>query len=340
MGVFLCYQEQEKKNGAIHRQKAVEREMFMYRIGTVNLDTSHAPAFAEILLAGDTARYTAIYNDGFRTDEEVGAFMEKYKLEKRYTDLAEMAKNVDIAFIQSCNWDRHIELMTPFIDAGVPVFIDKPIVGNLRDCRKVEALAASGKVILGTSAMRYTYERDSFFAVPKQERGDIIHVSTMVGVDEFNYAIHSIESILGFLKGDTAVSCRFIGSGQVADVPTASYYVRFASGATACYHICLKGWQPSTALVMTNKTSFAYKLDVNKLYEAMLKHVCAWLKGEPNDLVSVPDMTMAVKIMLAGKKSELYGGTEEFLVNLCEDDPCFDGYAFEKEYEAQQRKAK
>ena len=297
----------------------------MFRIGTVNIDTSHAPSFAEILLQGDTARYTAIYNDGFRTDEEVNAFMEKFGVKERYTDLAEMAKNVDIAFIQSCNWDRHIGLSTPFIEAGVPVFIDKPLVGNLKDCKVLEQLAAEGKVILGTSAMRYTYERDSFFAVPEAQRGKILHVSTTVGVDEFNYAIHSVESILGFLKGDTAVSCRHLGSSMVEDVPQDSYFVKFESGATACYHICMKGWQPSTAVVMTQKTGFVYKLDVNKLYEAMLKHVCAWLKGEPNDLVSVSEMTMAIKIMLAGKKSKENGGCEVALSDLRDDDPGFYG---------------
>lgn len=304
----------------------------MFRIGTVNIDTSHAPAFADLFLHGDVARYTAIYNDGFRTDEEVDTFIKNYGLEARYRSLDEMAKNVDLAFIQSCNWDRHIELASPFLKAGIPVFIDKPIAGNLKDCLALEKLAEEGHVILGTSAMRYTYERDSFFAVPEEQRGRILHVSTMVGVDEFNYAIHSVESILGFLKGDSAVSCRYIGGGLVGDVPSDSYYVRFASGATACYHICLKGWQPSTVLVMTEKTSFAYKLDVNKLYEAMLKHVSAWLEGKPNDLVSVPDMTMAVKVMLAGKKSKANGGTEERLDALTESDPCFDGYAFERFY--------
>ena len=104
----VCYSE-------VIKNKAKELPAFMFRIGTVNIDTSHAPSFAEILLQGDTARYTAIYNDGFRTDEEVNAFMEKFGVKERYTDLAEMAKNVDIAFIQSCNWDRHIELSMPFI---------------------------------------------------------------------------------------------------------------------------------------------------------------------------------------------------------------------------------
>lgn len=78
----------------------------MFRIGTVNIDTSHAPSFAEILQKGDVARYTCVYNDGFRTDEEVDAFITRFGLEKRYTSLEEMAGNVDIAFIQGCDWDR------------------------------------------------------------------------------------------------------------------------------------------------------------------------------------------------------------------------------------------
>lgn len=102
----------------------------MFRIGTVNIDTSHAPSFAEILQKGDVARYTCVYNDGFRTDEEVDAFITRFGLEKRYTSLEEMAGNVDIAFIQGCDWDRHLALAEPFVKAGVPVFIDKPIVGQ------------------------------------------------------------------------------------------------------------------------------------------------------------------------------------------------------------------
>ena len=61
----------------------------MFRIGTVNIDTSHAPSFAEILQKGDVARYTCVYNDGFRTDEEVDAFITRFGLEKRYTSLEE-----------------------------------------------------------------------------------------------------------------------------------------------------------------------------------------------------------------------------------------------------------
>lgn len=311
----------------------------MNRIGTVNIDTSHAPAFAEILLKENRARYTAIYNDAFRTDEEVNDFINKFGLKKRYYSLDEMAKNIDIAFIQGCNWDRHLELAMPFIKAKVPVFIDKPIVGNMKDVNTIEKLAKEGAIILGTSALRYTYEHDSFFAVPEADRGEIVHTSTMVGVDEFNYAIHSIESIMGFLRETSPKSVRFIGTAKVGETPCDSYYVTFDNGASACYHICLKGWQPSTALVMTTKTSYAYKIDTNKVYEAMLKHVCNYLEGKENGLVSVEKMCESVKLMLAGKKSKASGGTEELICNLKESDEGFDGAQFEVEYAAQQRAA-
>jgi hypothetical protein len=226
----------------------------------------------------------------------------------------------------------------PFIEAGVPVFIDKPLAGNIKDVKIFEELASQGKVILGTSAMRYTYEHESFFAIPEEERGNIIHISVMVGVDEFNYAIHAVESIMGFLGDVTPVSTRYLGTNTVGDVPCDSFYVLFENGASACYHICKKGWQPSTALVMTSKTSFAYKIDSNKVYEAMLKQVCAYMAGKENKLATVKQMTDSIKIMLAGKKSMANGGTTENIADLTEADPSFDGSAFEEFYAASQRK--
>jgi hypothetical protein len=89
---------------------------------------------------------------------------------------------------------------------------------------------------------------------------------------------------------------------------------------------------------MTSKTSFAYKIDSNKVYEAMLKQVCAYMAGKENKLASVKQMTDSIKIMLAGKKSMANGGTTENIADLTESDPSFDGTEFEEFYAAAQRK--
>ncbi|MEG1742791.1 MAG: Gfo/Idh/MocA family oxidoreductase [Clostridia bacterium] len=302
----------------------------MIRIGTVNIDTSHAPSFAEILLKENRAKYTALYNDGFRNEDDVNKFIEKYGLEKRYTDLSEMAKNIDVAFIQSCDWDRHIELAKPFVDADVPVFIDKPLVGNIKDMHLIEKWVADGKIILGTSAMRYTYEHDDFFSNAKSS--EILCVTTTVGVDEFNYAIHAVEEIMGFLKGFYPVSTQFIGTNTVDEAPVDSYRVMFNNGASAYYHICKKGWQPSTAIVMTAKTTYVYKIDSNKVYEAMLKQVCNYFEKLPNTLATVDEMNYSIKTMLAGKKSASNNGAVVKLDTLAESDEGFDGLKFYKSY--------
>ena len=110
----------------------------MIKIGAINLDTSHPAAFAETYRNGNRAKYTAVYNDGFRTDEEVQAFMDINGIEKRCKTLKELVEQVDIGMIHSCNWDNHIDEAMPFIEAGKPVFIDKPICGSLKDCKELE----------------------------------------------------------------------------------------------------------------------------------------------------------------------------------------------------------
>jgi len=87
----------------------------MIKIGVVNIDTSHPRSFARILHKENRARYTGIYNDGFRTDEEIEEFIREFNLEKRYDSVEELAQAVDIVFVQGCNWDRHLELAEPAI---------------------------------------------------------------------------------------------------------------------------------------------------------------------------------------------------------------------------------
>ena len=84
---------------------------------------------------------------------------------------------------------------------------------------------------------------------------------------------------------------------------------------------------------MTKKTTFVYKIDSNKVYEAMLKQVCNYFEGKENSMASVESMLDAVKIMLAGIKSRKYGGAQP-LGGLTENDPCFDGYKFYLGYKA------
>lgn len=305
----------------------------MIKIGVVNIDTSHPLAFSEILLKENRARYYAIYNDSFRGDDEVDGFISKRGLEKRCRSIEELADCVDIGFIQSCNWDDHIKQALPFIERGKPVFLDKPLVGSIADCRKVEELAAKGAVILGSSSARYAEEIVNFQALPEEEAGKTVNVFVSCGVDEFNYGVHAIE-IIGGLLGPDGVSTRFAGRAEVDGKKCETFLAKFKNGTTAIYNTFLGTWQPFEVVIQTTKQTYQFRVDSGKIYKALLDNICDYMETGNSKVVSVKDMTNSIKLMLAGRLSREQGGIEVNIADIPEDDPGFDGSLFKKEYAA------
>lgn len=302
----------------------------MIKIGVVNIDVSHPLAFSKILEQDDRARYTAIYNEGFRGEDEVEAFVKNHKLEKVCHSVEELAECVDVGFIQGCNWDKHLEYAKVFINKKKPVFIDKPMVGNLVECKELETLVENGAVILGSSSMRYATEITDFMSIPVEERGEIIHVMGTCGVDEFNYAIHVVEAIGGMLKG--AVSTKFASRGLVDGNVCENYSIVFANGATADYITVQGVWLPSYFLVTTTKNVYYLPVDAGNIYKQLLDRICEYMETGKSRLASVPEICESIKILLAGKISRENGGKEVLLSRIPEEDPGYDGNAFEKEY--------
>ena len=116
------------------------------RIGGVSIDVSHPKAFASNLEKYCmNMRYALEYDDGFRTKQELEWFKNRYGLDGIAQSIEEMAGQVDVGFIQSCNWDKHLDQAMPFIREGKPVFIDKPIVGSSFLAIKTEAFCEQGE---------------------------------------------------------------------------------------------------------------------------------------------------------------------------------------------------
>ena len=89
---------------------------------------------------------------------------------------------------------------------------------------------------------------------------------------------------------------------------------------------------------MTDKTTYVYKIDSGKVYEAMLEQVCNFMEGKENTIATVDEMLMSVRIMLAGRKSKLAGGAEALISELSPADGGFDGAESCVGYPATQKK--
>lgn len=311
----------------------------MIRIGCVNIDTSHPLAFSDVLASppfAGKAVYAAVYNDGFRGDDEVAGFMKKNAIASRASSLEAMADGVDVAFIHSVNWDRHVEQARPFVEKNIPVFIDKPIAGNLKDCRQLETWAAEGKVILGSSSLRYCVEVEDFLRLPEKERGEILSVYGTCGVDEFNYGIHVVELISG-LVGPGLDLVRFLGGVSKAGKTVETFQMSWANGMTCFYSTYQGAWQPNVVTVQTTVATHYFKVDTTKIYAALIGRILQALE-QKRPMAGVADLTESVKAMIAGKVSREKSGAGIRLRDLDEKNPGYDGTAFAKEYARQAKK--
>ena len=304
----------------------------MIRIGVVNIDVSHPKTFSHALKTIGRARYAAVYNEGFRGPEEVEGFRCMAGLDRVCTSVQELVNCSDVGFIQACNWDKHLEHALPFIHAGKPVFIDKPIAGNLADCRKLLELEAAGAVIMGSSSVRYCDEIQAFLDTPREERGDLLHASVTVGVDEFNYAIHAVEGICALAESRPR-SVRWLGETNRDGQCHNSYLITFESGATATCHCMQPQFLPFHMMILTSRKSYCFTVDNDKLYYPMLTEICNKLEGRESRLAPVSELIWPIRVLLAGKLSRQQG-TEISVMDPALESVSFDGYAFEKGYAA------
>ena len=215
------------------------------------------------------------------------------------------------------------------------MFIDKPLVGNLADARKLMELVNSGAKILGNSALRYCYEVPKVHNTLKEHNARILHLNVTVGVNEYDYAIHAFEMVCALLK-ECPVDARYLGNASVANQSCDSYFFNFASGATAVINSVTTKPTRFNVTVLTNvlAADSCFIVDNTKLYEALMCEICNELEGKESLLAPMEDQIIPIRAALAAKASKLAGGKTISLDDPCLEDVSYDGYAFEAAYSA------
>ncbi|MBQ9922240.1 MAG: Gfo/Idh/MocA family oxidoreductase, partial [Clostridia bacterium] len=207
----------------------------MIKIGLVSIDVSHPLGFAEeIEKYCMDMKYEFLCKESFRGDDEAEWFKNRFGISEIVKNIEDMADKCDIGFVQSCNWEKHLEQALPFIEKGKPVFIDKPIVGSVKDIKKLRELVKNGADIYGSSSARYCSEVQEFLALPEEQKGNIISIFGTCGVDDFNYGIH-ITEILSEIAGAKIVRSKFVGKTST-EIPCEIYNVEFENGTMGTYH--------------------------------------------------------------------------------------------------------
>jgi predicted dehydrogenase len=89
--------------------------------------------------------------------------------------LKEAAQGVDAALIANCSFDGsdHLQLASPLLKAGLPVFIDKPFAENIRDAKAIIRLAEKHNAPLMAASLLHYADELKYFRARRAEIGDI-----------------------------------------------------------------------------------------------------------------------------------------------------------------------
>ncbi|WP_353719951.1 Gfo/Idh/MocA family oxidoreductase [Dyadobacter sp. 676] len=124
--------------------------------------------------------------------------------------LAEMAGEVDAVILARDDPENHREMARPFLEAGVPVFIDKPLAYSREDLAWFAEQHRAGKFLMSCSSMRYANE----CRIARQEIRSFgrLELVTAVGKKDWKkYGVHLLEGVFAILGDPIPHSVRHIG---------------------------------------------------------------------------------------------------------------------------------
>ncbi len=290
----------------------------------VDLCTSHPGSWIKVIAEMADVTVAAVHDSGgVRPEGYAAEFAEESGVETVAETIEGMVDLVDAAIIHSANWDLHLPHALPFIEAGVPVLLDKPMVGNLRDLHEVLRLQAKyGTLIMGGSSVRWAGDVQEL-CEQREEMGEIGGCWCQGRGDFFNYGIHTVEMFQGFF-GAGVLAVEHVGHSGPTDVFRADYDtgvpVFFALGS---------GANPWFIAISASNGVFARTVGSGDAYQRLIERFVAAIRsGEPP--IPLDENLEAIKVALAAKVARREG-TVCHLQDL-DNDEAFDGYAFAEEY--------
>lgn len=154
-------------------------------------------------------------------------------------ELPDMIGNVDAILLARDDAELHLEMAAPFLKAGLPVYVDKPLALSGSSAKQLIALQRYPGQLFSCSALRYAPELQ-LDADQKRRIGEIRSVHAFVPKDWDKYSVHVIEPMLQLIPSRGEI--RRNSSWKFDD--RASLMVEFASGVDAQIHTCGKAGAP------------------------------------------------------------------------------------------------
>ena len=111
----------------------------------------------------------------------------------------DMIGHVDAILLARDDAETHFEFAKPFIDAGLPIYIDKPIATSIKEANQIYALEKYPGQVFTCSALAYANELQTCSVT------DIRYIDACTIKDWRKYGIHVIEPTLKLINHQMAI---------------------------------------------------------------------------------------------------------------------------------------
>lgn len=254
------------------------------------------------------ARVTCVCCTGFEGRERAEDIARASLIPEVVDDPREMIGRVDAVIVATDVGSEHAARCRPFIEAGIPLFIDKPMVDNEEDLRTFVRWRKDGARFLTSSAMRYAREY-----VPYHKNhyalGRLMHITSVAPNSYEKYGIHALEAMYPFL-GEGFVSVRNTGTFEQSFV-----HIKHASGCNV--HISTAFGQMVFGVLLTGSAGSKYLQCTDSYYafRTQLQRFVHWLRNGEEPFPFGESVEL-MKLVIAGIRSRDEGGREVFLSEI------------------------
>lgn len=292
----------------------------MIRIGLVDFDTSHVVEFTKrfnhVDIAEDQWVNGAKVVAGVPGRSEISperipeytARMKEYGV-ALFDDPADLFDRIDAVMIESVDGSVHLERARPFLERGIPMFVDKPFACSLADARALVDLAdRTHTPLFSSSSLRYAPEVVAARANP-EAIGKILGVHTYGPAPThprnpglYHYGIHPVEMLYALMGPgcqrvvNLSTPIGEVATGQWSDGRVAS--VRGIREGQADYGFTLYG----------QKSVKSSGVGTQYIYRELLKQVVTMFETRKPP-IDVRETLELVGFIEAANQSGAQGGT-------------------------------
>jgi len=278
----------------------------MKKLGIVSLESSHVDVFCRIFNHDEEewhvpgARVVALCPQD-NPPERIAELRGKYGVDRVVSAPEDLVPLVDAALVLGRDGGRHAEQALPFLLAGKPCFVDKPLALTVEDAdAMLRASEEAAAPLMSCSAIRYSLEleaaRDRIAAL-----GEVRHCGLCGPGELFFYGVH-LADLLVSLMGAGAQAVADLRE-EAADLVTVSY----GDGRTAVLQVLRGAAVGFHAQLVGTEGRLETELADAHFYRACMSAFAQMLKTGQAP-ISHDEMREVVTLLVAADRSARQGG--------------------------------